>query len=153
MNNVIQSANTRSHGISVVEILIALAVLTVIVAFASSSFSNATDRAELQATVEGVNFSVQSARSTARRLETEVILHLNADPNATHHSISFSVPGKNAELSSSSMLQEFQFPSDIRLESDEPTIQFDSRGMVDTPVRLLLVSTADENVSERLLIE
>jgi Tfp pilus assembly protein FimT len=148
-----QSARTRSRGISVLEILIALAVLTIIFSFASTSFSHATDRAELMATVEGVDFSIQGARSTARELETDVIMHLEMDHDAKQHSISFSLPNRNAELGPSTLLQEFQLPPDIRIVADESSIHFDNRGLVETPVKLLLVSNADENVNERLLIQ
>jgi Tfp pilus assembly protein FimT len=147
------TSRIRSSGISVLEILIALAVVAVIISFVATSFGTITNKAELQATVEGVNFSIQSARNTARELETDVIMHLKTGQTEEHDSISFSLPGRNAELGPSGLLPEFQLPADIRLVADEASIHFDYRGLVETPVRLLLVSNADENVNERLLIQ
>jgi Tfp pilus assembly protein FimT len=148
-----QSTRNRSHGISVLEILIALGVLAVIISFVSTSFGTITDKAELKATVEEVNFSIQSARNTARKLETDVIMHLKTGQPEEHDSISFSLPSRNADLGPSGLLPEFQLPADIHLVADEASIHFDSRGLVETPVRLLLVSNADENVNERLLVQ
>ncbi len=147
------TSRIRSNGISVLEILVALAVLAVIISFVSTSFGTISNKAELYATVEGVNFSIQSARNTARELETDVIMHLETGRHEKQDSISFSLPGRNAELGPSELLPEFQLPADIRLVADEASIHIDSRGLVETPVRLLLVSNADENVNERVLIQ
>lgn len=148
-----RTAAARDNGISIVEILVALAVVAVIASFASTSFSNSSNRAELQATLEGVSFSIQSARSTARTLETEVVMHLETDPHSAQHSITFSFPHRNAELGSSNLPQEFQFPTDILLVADESSIRFDSRGLVAVPVQLQLVSKTDERLSESVLIQ
>lgn len=145
--------SARARGISIVEILVAVGVVTVIASFASTSFSNSSNRAELQAAVEGMNLSIRSARSTARALETEVVMHLETDHNAAQHSISFSFPRRNAELGSSTLPQEFQFPSDILLVADESSIHFDNRGLVAAPVQLQLISKTDERLNESVLIQ
>jgi len=148
-----QVARFRARGISIVEILIAVAVLAVIVSFASTSFSNASHKAELQAAVEGVNFSIQSARSTARVLETDVLMHLEANPDAGLQSITFSFPNRNTELGTNALPQEFQFPADIFLVADESSVHFDSRGIVATPMQLRLVSRTDERINESVLVQ
>lgn len=148
-----QSIRTRSFGISVVEILVALGVLVVIISFAAPSLSKANARAELEVALENVNLSVNMARNTARQLETDVIMHLQTDQNEKQHSISFSFPTRNAELDSSALLQEFQFPVGIRLVADETSVHFDSMGMVEIPAKLLIVSSLEEGVNERLVIE
>jgi Tfp pilus assembly protein FimT len=143
----------QSRGISVLEILIALGVLGVIFSFASTSFSHASTRAELQATVEEVKFSIQGARSTARELETDVVMHLQASQHETQNSISFALPNRNAELGSSNLLQDYLIPADVRLVTYESDVHFDSRGLVAAPVELKLVSSVDESLSESILIE
>jgi len=148
-----RSATARARGISIVEILVALGVVAVIASFASTSFSNSSNRAELEAAVEGVKLSIQSARSTARELETEVVMHLETDRHATQHSISFSFAHRNAELGSSSLPQEFQLPTDIFLVADESSIHFDKRGLVAAPSQLQLISTTDERLNESVLIQ
>lgn len=148
-----QSTRARARGISVVEILMMLGVLAVIAAFASTSFGNATNRAELQAAAEGMNFSIQGARSTARELETEVIMHLETNRPDKQNSVSFSFPNRNAELGSSALPQEFLFPENVLLVTAETSIRFDSRGLVATPVQLRLVSKIDERVNQSMLIQ
>ena len=148
-----QSTRTRSSGISVLEVLVALGVLVVIVSFASPSLSSITARAELQSAVENAEFSIQMARSTARELETDVVMHLKTGRHEKQHSISFSFPNRKAELNTANLLQEIQFPPDIRLVTDESSVHFDSRGLVEVPVQVLLVSNLDEDFSERLLIQ
>jgi Tfp pilus assembly protein FimT len=150
---VIKFARTQCRGITVLEILIALGVLGVIFSFASTSFSHASNRATLQAAVEEVKFSIQGARSTARELETDVVMHLQTDPHEMHNSISFSSPNRNAELGSSPLPQEYVLPADVRLVTYESTVQFDSRGLVPAPVELKLVSGVDESMSESILVQ
>ena len=148
-----RSPAARVRGISIVEILVAVGVVAVIASFASTSFSNSSNRAELQAAVEGMNLSIRSARSTARALETEVVMHLETDRHAAQHSISFSFPRRNPELGSSTLPQEFQFPTDILLVADESSIHFDNRGLVAAPVQLQLLSKTDERLNESVLIQ
>jgi Tfp pilus assembly protein FimT len=150
---VFQLARIQSRGISVLEILIALGVLGVIFSFASTSFSHASNRAEVQATVEEVKFSIQGARSTARELDTDVVMHLQTGPHETQNLISFSLPNRNAELGSSNLLQDYQLPADVRLVTYESAVHFDRRGLIAAPVELKLVSSIDENLSETILIE
>jgi len=100
-----------------------------------------------------MNLSIRSARSTARALETEVVMHLETDRHAAQHSISFSFPRRNPELGSSTLPQEFQFPTDILLVADESSIHFDNRGLVAAPVQLQLISKTDERLNESMLIQ
>jgi len=147
------SPKSRDRGISVLEILIALAVLAVIFSFASASFSHAANSKELMVAAEEVQFSVQGARSMARELETDVVMHLNSGGLHAPDSITFSFPSRKKSLKSDGLLQEFVFPSDIRLASNNANIHFDHRGLVETPVELVLISTLSESLKENLLIQ
>ena len=143
----------QSRGIGVLDILIGLGVLLVVLAFASPSLSQATAKAELKAAVENMDLSVRMARSTARQLETDVIMHLETNPLDKPCSVSFSIPQENATTGSNSVLQDYQFPPGVRLESNVPSVRFDKRGMVETTTLLMLVSNQNEDLSERLVIE
>jgi len=127
-------------------------MMAVILTFFANSFTRATHKADLLVAVEGVNFSVQSARSMARQLETEVIMHLNTATKGENHSIEFSYPKRNKALNSENLLQEFVLPADIQLITDESVIQFDSRGLVDKPTSLLLISQSDESMQESVVV-
>ena len=147
------SAIARSRGISVLEILIALGLLVVIISFASPSLSNVTAKAELQSAVKNTEFSIRAARQTARILETDVIMHLHTDRKLKRHYISYSVPKRGQQQESVHVIQDFQYPAGIRLVSEKEFIHFDSRGVLESPVKLMLVSTVDDDINERLLIE
>lgn len=149
----LHSTKTRSRGIGVLDLLIGLGVLLVVLAFASPSLSRATAKAELRAAVENMELSVRMARSTARHLETDVIMHLETDPADKQCSVTFSVPQENAKSGSAALLQDYVFPPDVRLESNAPSVHFDKQGMVESTTLLLLVSNQDEDLSERLVIE
>lgn len=144
----------QSRGIFVVDILIGLGVLLVVLAFASPSLSQATAKAELKAAVENMDLSVRMARSTARQLETDVVMHLENDPIDKQWSVTFSIPQENAQTGANSVLQDYQLPPGVRLESNVPSVRFDKRGMVEsTTLLLMLVSNQDEDINERLVIE
>ena len=147
------SATTRSRGISVLEILIALGLLVVIISFASPSLSSVTAKAELHAAVKNTEFSIRAARQTARILETDVIMQLHTDPKLKRHYISYSLPKQARQQKAGNVIQDFQYPAGIRLVSEQDFIQFDSRGVLEQPVKLKLVSVVDDDISERLLIE
>lgn len=103
--------------------------------------------------MENLELSVRMARSTARQLETDVIMHLKTELAGKQCSVSFSIPGKNTEPGSDSLLQDYQFPPGVRLESDTSSVHFDKKGMVESMTLLMLVSNQDEDLNERLVIE
>ncbi len=146
-------ATTRSRGFSMIEILIALGVLVVFLSFAAPSVSQATAKADLRAAAENMQFSIGMAKTTARQLETAVVMQFNTDPNGERHSVTYSFPAKNVMPGSASQLQDVQFPPQIRLVSDAPSVQFDRRGMVRSSVQVVLVSSQDDNLSQRFVIE
>lgn len=147
------SITTKIRGITAVEILIVLGMMAVIMTFFANSFTRATNKADLLVAVEGVNFSVRSARNMARELETEVFMHLNTAKKDENHSIKFSYPNRNESLSSANLLQEFVLPADIKLVTDESVISFDARGLVEKPTSLLLISQSEESMQESVLVQ
>ena len=147
------SAIARSRGISVLEILIALGLLVVIISFASPSLSSVTAKAELQAAVRNTEFSIRAARQTARMLETDVIMQLHTDRKLKQHYISYTLPQKAERQDTGHAIQDFQYPAGIRVVSEKEFLHFDSRGVLERPVKLMLVSTVDDDINERLLIK
>jgi len=146
------TAKARSRGISLIEILIALGVLVVFLSFATPAMRSASAKTELKAAVENLEFSVRSARNTARQFETDVVMQLHNDVNQKRHSVSFSFPSRNAGLKNSGLLQDFQFAPGIRLVSDTASVHFDSRGISELPVQILLVSSQDDEINQTMLI-
>ncbi len=140
------------RGVTAVELLIVLGMMAVIITFFANSFTRATNKADLLVAIEGVNFSVQSARNMARQLETEVVMHLNTATAGENHSINFSYPDRNEALNSGNLLQEFVLPSDIQLITDESVISFDAKGLVAKPTNLLLISQSEESMQESVFV-
>jgi len=147
------TAKTRSRGITLIEILIALGVLVVFLSFATPALQGASAKTELRAATENLEFSVHSARTMARQLETDVVMQLHNDESLQRHSVSFSFPSGHAGLNSSSVLQDFQFSPGIRLVSDTPSVHFDSRGIPELPAQILLVSSQDDEINHTILIQ
>ncbi len=141
------------RGITILEILIALGVLVVILSFATPSLSNATAKAELKAAVENMEYSIHIARSTARQMNTDVIMHFDNDRKSRNHSIWYTIPARQSADNGEVMLQPYQFSESIRLVTNETKVRFDFRGAVETPVQLVLVAQQDADVTQRLLIQ
>ena len=74
----------RCHGITLVEILMVIALLVIILSFALPSVGSMTARAEMQAAVENVEYSIDTARKLARLTESPVALELRGTVGATH---------------------------------------------------------------------
>ena len=146
-------AKTRIRGLSMVEILLALGVLGVFLSFASTSLSGAAAKAELRAAVENLQLSVQMAKATARQFESEVVMHLDADPVSNRSSVSFTVSANGSGRLARDLLQDVQLPESITLVSDKKAIRFDRLGVVEKATPVLLVSNRDEDVNQGLLIE
>ena len=148
----LQSTKVRSRGISVLELLIGLGVLTVILSVSAPTLNKTTARADMQSALKNLELSIQLARSAARQLETDVVLHLETDPRARHHTITFSVPKREPKLNSVALFEDYVFPADIRLDAESNTVRFNYQGEIESPIKLRLVSNLDDNLTQRLLI-
>lgn len=142
------STRSRARGITLVEILVVIAMLLILASFAVPSMSNATAKSELKATVENVEYSIQAARNTARMNETPVALQFT-DANAGTQTISFQAKG-SGKLPG---MQDYLLPESIQLVSDQGGFEFDSRGLVENPGTIILVSTADESVTSTIEVK
>lgn len=142
------STRSRARGITLVEILVVIAMLLILASFAVPSMSNATAKSELKATVENVEYSIQAARNTARMNETPVALEFT-DANAGTQTISFQAKG-SGNLPG---MQDYLLPESIQLVSDQGGFEFDSRGLVENPGTIILVSKADESVTSTIKVK
>lgn len=147
------SDKNHSKGFSIVEALIGAGVLIVIAAFAVPSYSTSAAKAELQSAVENTQRLITTGRNTARILGTPIVMHLNGDHKLKQHSITFTFPDRNDTLYSDASIQDYELPQGVWIVSEETEVRFDTSGMVESPIQVSLVSTADESVSERVLIQ
>jgi len=142
----------RIKGITLIEILLVLGLLTILLSFAVPSVSGAVSKAEMKSTSENIQYSLQVARRTARMTETGVSMHISPTGQEMIQTITYSSPGKDG-ASNHLQIQDFMLPPDIVLISDRDSFLFDERGLVEVPGRILLVSRVDESVTSTIDID
>ena len=142
------TSKNRCRGVILIEILMVLGFLVIISSFALPSMSNATSSATMHAASENLEFSIRSARNTARMSESSVSMNiLAAEPDQQGQRITFSVSGSDLNAPGQSGLQDDRLPADIILVSDYSSYEFDSRGIVKNPGVIILVSRTDESLT------
>ena len=142
------STRSRARGITLVEILVVVAVLLILASFAVPSMSNATVKAELTATVENVEYSIQAARNIARMNETPITVQFD-QAGAGTQTISFRAKGS----ANTPGIQDYLLPEGIQLVSGQGGFEFDSRGLVEIPGTIILVAKADESITSTIEVK
>lgn len=138
--------NNKIKGITLIEILLVLGLLAILLSFATPTVSGAVSKAEMKATLENVQYSLQTARKVARITEAPVSMNISPPGQETAQSITYTSPGKRG-AGNTLQIQDFKLPPDIVLISDHESFIFDERGLVEKPGRILLVSTVDESLT------
>ena len=139
----------RAQGITLVEILMAISLLVILVAFALPSVGNATARAEMKAVLENLEYSVGTARNVARLTESSISLNIESLPGTKVQTITFSRPGQMPGQRGPD-IPDYRLPEGIQLVSDRDRFVFDPRGLVEHPGRVQLVSRTDEEITSEL---
>lgn len=152
-NNALSHPYSRSRGVTLVEILLVVAMLVILLSFAMPSVGTATARAELKAAVENVQYSIDAARNLARMTESSVTVNIGpaSQPEAPAGAESSGEPQRI--MFSRPEIQDYALPADIRLVADHDSYVFDSRGLVQEPGRVTLLSAADESISSAIDIK
>lgn len=145
-NKQLRHPASHSKGITLIEILLVVGLLVVLLSFAMPSVSGAAVKAEMNATFENVQYSLQMARKVARATESTVVMNISAEQPGAAQVISFTTPGKNG-AAGQLQIQDFSVPQDVVLISDHDAFVFDDRGLVENPGEVMLVSKVDESVS------
>ena len=144
MNKKIQSISLhRSKGVTLVEILLVIALLVILLSFAIPSMSGATAKADMMAAVENVEYSIETARNTARMNESGIIVDFKSFAGEQAQVISFS----RKKSGQTAGIPDFRLPEEIELVTNQENYVFDERGLVATPGMITLVSRVDETVT------
>jgi len=144
----------RCRGVTLIEILLILGILVIIASFAAPSMSNATARADMRAASENLQYSIRTARNTARMSELKVTMNiLEEGPGSQGQRITFSILGPDQKESGQPGLQEDRLPMDIKLVSEYSSYEFDGRGMVLNPGLITLVSRTDDSLMTSLEVK
>jgi len=138
----------KSHcrGISTIEIIIAVAVLVILVSFASPSISGATTRTEMRAAAENVEYSIRIARNTARMTESEVWMNVLSDEETGRGRITFTLSDKARKSLGQPALQTFDLDPAFSILADQSSFGFNHQGIVVNPGEITLVSKDDETL-------
>jgi len=142
----------RARGITLIEILLALSVLAILVAFALPSAGNATARAEMKAVFENLQYSFDTARKVARLTESSVIVIIESPAEEARQAIRFEGSGSSGRHSGPD-IPDYVLPSEVLLESAHDRFVFDRRGLVEQPGIIRLASRTNEDIGFELYIE
>ena len=142
----------RARGITLVEILLVISLLVILLAFALPSSGSAIARADMQAALENVEYSVDAARNVARLTESSIALNFEMSGDETTQRIRFSraTPRPHAV---GPEIPEYVLPEGIRLISTQERFVFNTRGLVEQPGRILLVSRVDDTITSTVEID
>lgn len=135
----------HARGITLVEILLVLSLLVILLSFAIPSMSGTAAKAEMTATVENVQHALHSARNMARLNEVDVRVNFDAAAGQESRLISFDSKVHTGILN-------YELPKDVVLVADQDSFEFNQRGLVENPGKILLISKADDSITETMEI-
>ena len=143
-NRIHTISRSRARGVTLIEILLVIGLLAVVASFAVPSMSSATASAEMKAAVENVEYSIRTARNTARLKETGITIDFDQAAGDTAAVITFS---DTRDESRALGIPQHRLPEGIDLLSQPATYEFDKRGLVIEPGTITLVARADSSVT------
>ena len=135
----------HARGITLVEILLVIALLVILLSFAIPSMGGAAAKAEMTATMENVQHALHSARNMARLNEVDVRVSFDATAGQESRKISFDSKVHTGIL-------DYELPEGVVLVADQDSFGFDQRGLVENPGEILLISKADDSITETMEI-
>ena len=144
-------SKARSRGITLVEILLVIGLLVLLAGFAVPSFGTATVRAEMKAALENLEYSIGTARNVARLTDSSVSLTIIEGSGAASQTITFSQSARGDGRHGPD-IPDYVLPEGLELRSEQQQFVFDSRGLVEHPGRIVLVSRQDGTISDTLEI-
>lgn len=140
----------RCHGITLVEILMVIALLVIILSFALPSVGSVTARAEMQAAVENVEYSIDTARKLARLTESPVALEVRADHGEAR---TIGITALQGAAAMAPGAPDYNLPPGIELKATAERFVFDERGLVEIPGSFVLSHVDDSSLSTTLTID
>ena len=146
-------SRTRQRGFTAIEALIAASAVMVLVVFTIPMLGHRTARSEVNTAVEILQASIVNARQTARIYQTDVVLNVQTGLDDSSILSYLVRPPQQSEQTIDFQAKNYLMPAGVRLTTDRDIIRFNASGLVVPPAQLVLVSTADENIREQILLE
>jgi len=141
------------RGFTAIEALIAASAVVVLVLFIVPMLGQSAAKSELNLAVEILQSAIVNARQAARIYKTDVVLSVQTGPDDSS-TLSYLVhPPQQSEQTIDFEAKNYPMPAGVRLMTDRDVIRFNASGAVVPPAQLVLVSTADEDVREQILLE
>jgi type IV fimbrial biogenesis protein FimT len=140
----------KAKGVTLIELLVALSVLAILVAFASPSLQDTAAKASMREATEQVALALRTAKNSARINNASVTVTLTTDE--ANNTISFAFPNDSNTADSGQTLPQVILPPDITVSSDTPAFVFSPLGMVNTTGSISLASTENEEFSSTVAI-
>jgi Tfp pilus assembly protein FimT len=149
----LRNPRNTSRGITLIEILIVLGVLTLLISFAVPNYSDASASMQLRAAAENVQHTIDTARKMARMTESPVTLNVITDSPDGQHRVTVTLSERAKRRLSQPGMPEFLLDQNLALRSDQPSFEFDGRGIVSHPGNLTLFARNEESSQTILLVE
>lgn len=108
-----------THGVTLIEVMVAIAITAVLVATAAPSFVGTMGRSRLNGAMNTLSVDLQYTRSEAIRRRTTATLTVATDGHS--YAVSYKDPATNVETN----LKTVEMPADVSLAAPAP-ISFDS---------------------------
>ena len=148
-----ESVFSRSeNGLTAIELLIFIAFVALLVAFAVPFFNSSLHPSKLEHAVEITEESVQRARRLARAYQTDVFMKIQSQEDPSPLAITLTLPELQRDPALNEVKDEFTLPQGVRLVDGDMVIHFDPRGEVEWPTRIMIASDQTGDTNETLLI-
>lgn len=138
------------QGFTLIEMMVALAVLAILVVFGSPALENSGARSDMKKATDQVAQAFREAKNAARANNSAVTVTLTT--NETANSISFLFSNGTDTADSGQTLPTIVLPERVTVETATPEFTFDSLGMVNTTGSIALISAANADFASTVAI-
>ncbi len=147
-------ARQGNRGFTLIELIIALAVLAIMLAIAVPSMQNVMARSDIKEATDVVTQAFRSAKQTARISNFSVTVTLTT--NGSANNISFLFPDGTNMAESGRVLPPIQLPEKISVSGDTVVFTYSPMGMISAtgtiPATITLVSTLNNEHASTVVI-
>jgi prepilin-type N-terminal cleavage/methylation domain-containing protein len=140
-------------GLTLIEILVVLAVMAVLLAFATPSMQGVSARANIKAATENTTYAFRMAQNTARAAGKPVTLTLTTSQSG--NAISFNIPGHNSQVVDGLSMPDIHLPLDLSVTASPASYTFDPMGRIigfEEPGTVVIASAADASFTATLTV-
>jgi Tfp pilus assembly protein FimT len=139
-----------SKGLSLIEVLVLLAVLAVLLAFADPMLRDNSARLTIKEATVQVALALHNARNSARSGNTPVTVVISTNPS--HNTLLFAYP-KDGSGGTVPSLPPVTLPAGILVSSDTAAVTFDPHGTVSAGGSIRLSSSPDTDFYATVMLK